>query len=149
MEKIFENQYGVIYNLENEIEHVIFAIWRGYLLFDTPEAIKVCQVSLDYIKEAGIKVMISDHSGLEGASVEFLDWIQSYYFPTAVENGLLSEIVLDSAHLLGSVSLDLMYDTNDMQKHLKNQTLYTPKIDTIENAKLLANQIIQQKKIAH
>jgi hypothetical protein len=144
MKKVFENKNAEIYDISNEIPHTVFAYWKGYLMKDEKEAIIACEESLNYFKDAAILVMISDHKNLEGASIEFLEWIHDYYFPTCVKNGLKAEIVLDSEHLMGNISLDLMYDKEDMNRNLNDSGLYTPKIDTLENAKLLAKKIVEQ-----
>lgn len=143
MKKVFENPYTEIYDIREEIPHTVFAYWKGYLMMDEAEAIKACQVSLDYFKEEGILVMISDHQYLEGASVEFLDWLHDYYFPTCVKNGLRSEIILDSEHDMGQISLSLMYDNEDFHRNLEEGKLITPKADTLDNAKILAKQIVE------
>lgn len=144
MKKVFENVYAEIFDISEQIPQTVFAYWKGYLMKDEKEAIIACEESLKYFEDANILVMISDHKQLEGASVEFLDWIHEYYFPTCVKSGLKAEIVLDSEHLMGNVSLELMYDEEDMNKNLHDSGLYTPKIDTLENAKILARKIVEQ-----
>ncbi|MCS7018081.1 MAG: hypothetical protein RMJ87_03020 [Cytophagales bacterium] len=144
MKKVFENFFAEIYDISDEIPHTVFAYWKGFLTLENQDAVDACQFSLDYFKEAGIKVMISDHVHLEGATVEFLDWLHAYYFPTCVANGLLSEIVLESAHDIGNITLDLMYDKEDLQKYLKANTLYTPKVKGLDKAKQLARAIVEE-----
>jgi len=145
MKKVFENPFTEIYNISEEIPQTVFAYWKGYLILNEEEAVKACQVSLDYFKEENILVMISDHRYLEGAEVSFLDWLHEYYFPTCVKNGLLSEIILDSEHFMGNISLDLMYDEDTFKANALEGKLYTPKIDTLENAKVLAQKIVEEK----
>lgn len=146
MKKVFENLFAEIYDISDEIPHTVFAYWKGFLTLENQEAVYACQFSLDYFKQAGIKVMISDHVYLEGATTEFLDWIHSYYFPTCVANGLLAEIILESAAFMGNVALELMYDKEDMQKHLREKTLYTPKVQGLDNAKQLARAIVVKEQ---
>ena len=146
MKKIFENLHTEIYDISEEIPNTVFAYWKGYLMKDEEDAIIACEESLKYFKEAGVLVMISDHRYLEGASVEFLDWIHDYYFPTCVKNGLKAEIILDSEYDMGSISLDLMYDKDDMNRNLNEAGLYTPKIDTLEKAKIVAKKIVEEYK---
>ena len=138
MIKVYENPHTEIYDISDEIPNTVFAYWKGYLFLNNAEAVDACQASLDYFKEKNIKIMISDHQYLEGAEVEFLDWLQSYYFPTAIQNGLKAEIILDSSYDMGNVSLDLMYAEEDMQKYIDKKALYTPKVNTFENAKKLS-----------
>lgn len=142
MKKVFENPHTEIYDITEEIPKTVFAYWKGYLDLEKEEAIEACQASLDYFKEAGIVVMISDHKYLEGATVEFLDWLHDYYFPTCVKNGLQSEIILASEDDMGNIALELMYDEEDFHQKVKEGELYTPKIDTLENAKVLAQKIV-------
>ncbi|MCS6968442.1 MAG: hypothetical protein RMJ44_00185 [Cytophagales bacterium] len=144
MKKVFENPHAEIYDISHEIPHTIFAYWKGYLSMDSPEAITACQFSLDYFKEADIWVMISDHVYLEGATLPFLDWLHAYYFPTCIANGLKAEIILESSYDIGNITLELMYDKEDLQKHLKDKTLYTPKVKGLDNAKKLARAIVTQ-----
>lgn len=148
MNKVFENPHAVIFDISDEIPATVFAYWKGYLLHTSQEAKDARQASLDYFAEKNIKVMISDHQYLEGASVEFLQWLHDYYFPTAVSNGLISEIVLDSQHFMGSVSLDLMYNPDDLHKNIEEGSLYTPKADTLENAKRIAAELVNDTPVA-
>jgi hypothetical protein len=142
MVRVFANPHAEIFDISDEVPHTVFAYWKGFLQEGENEATYACQYSLDFFKEAGIKVMISDHSYLEGATLPFLDWIHDHYFPTAADNGLIAEIVLDAKELLGTVSLDLMYNEQDVKAKLGNRELLTPKSDTLENAKKLAAEII-------
>jgi hypothetical protein len=142
MTLIFENSHTQIFNISDKIPHTVFAYWKGFLTEGDNEARKACQVSLEYFKTAKIKVMISDHSLLEGATLPFLDWIHDYYFPTAVQNGLIAEIVLDAKEMIGQVSLELMYDKKDLKRRLEGKELLTPKCDTVENAEKLAAEIV-------
>jgi len=144
MKLVFENSHTEIYNISEEIPHTVFAYWKGFLLEDKAEAIEACQVSLDYFREADIWVMISDHQHLEGASIPFLDWLHDYYFPTAVQNGLKAEIILDAEMEMGNIVLDLMYSPEDLYKNVEEGEIYTPKVDTLENAKILAQQIVEK-----
>jgi hypothetical protein len=144
MKKVFENSYAEIYDISQEIPNTVFAYWKGYLMKEDEDAIIACEESLKYFKEANILVMISDHTYLEGASLEFLNWIHDYYFPTCVKNGLKAEIILDSMYAIGNISLELMYDKDDMNRNLNDAGLYTPKIDTLENAKILAKKIVEE-----
>ncbi|TAF67961.1 MAG: hypothetical protein EAZ55_01065 [Cytophagales bacterium] len=142
MKKVFENPHTEIYDITDEIPNTVFAHWKGYLMMDAPEAIKACQVSLDYFKEANIQVMISDHAHLEGASVDFLNWLHDYYFPTAIANGLKAELILASEHDMGNISLDLMYDEEDIKRNTGDNGIYTPKVNGLEDAKVLARKIV-------
>jgi hypothetical protein len=144
MKKVFENPHAEIYDISQEVPNTVFAYWKGYLMKENEDAIAACEESLKYFKEAGILVMISDHKYLEGASVEFLDWLHDYYFPSCVKNGLKAELILDSEHDIGNISLDLMYDEDDLNRNLNGAGLYTPKIDTLENAKILAKKIVEE-----
>lgn len=142
MKKVFKNPFAEIYDISDEIPHTVFAYWKGFLSLEEKKAVDACQFSLDYFKKAGIKVMISDHVYLEGATLEFLDWLHAYYFPTCIANGLLAEIVLASANEIGNITLELMYDKEDLQKHLQGGTLYTPKVQGLDKAKQLAQKIV-------
>jgi len=145
MKLVFENPHTEIYDISEEIPHTVFAHWRGFLLDGKAEAIEACQVSLDYFRDANVWVMISDHQHLEGASVPFLNWLHDYYFPTAVQNGLRAEIILDAELEMGNIVLDLMYNPDDLYKNVNEGEIYTPKIDTLENAKVLARQIVEKQ----
>jgi len=142
MKKIFENKNLEFYDITDEIQNTIFAIWKGYLSLDDKAAVESCEYSLKYFKDNQTVVMISDHFNLEGATVEFLDWIQSYYFPTSIQNGLKAEIVLESNDSMANIALDLMYNKEDMAQYIDTKMLYTPKADSLENAKLLAKKLI-------
>ncbi|MCC5944341.1 MAG: hypothetical protein JJT94_05355 [Bernardetiaceae bacterium] len=148
MKKIFENKHTEIYDIRDEVPHTVFAYWKGYLIHSNPEAIEACEQSLDYFKKENIKVMISDHVYLEGAAVPFLEWLHDYYFPKAVENGLKAEIVLDSEHAIGKISLDLMYDEQDLHKKIKKGELFTPKAENLDIAKKMAQKIIADSMMA-
>jgi len=147
MQKIFENKFTEIYDISTEIPETIYAIWRNYMTLENTEAVLACEKSLEYIKSANIKVMISDHQYLEGATIPFLEWIQKYYFPKALENGLIAEIILISDHILGNISLELMYNVNDLIKYQNDKQLYTPRIDNLQNAKIVARQIVEKSKL--
>lgn len=144
MEKVFENGFAEIYDISNEIPATIFAYWKGYLDKENSEFIRACQFSLDYFKEKQVLVMISDHSKLEGAPPEVLDLIHEWYFPTALQNGLKAEIVLDAEQDIGKISLELMYDQKDMRRYIDTEELMTPKVDTLEHAKQLAQEIAEK-----
>lgn len=149
MKQIFENTHTEIYDIREEVPHTVFAYWKGHLSLKKEEAKIACQASLDLFKELGIKVMISDHKYLEGATVEFLDWLHDYYFPTCVQNGLKAEILLASDEDMGNVTLDLMYDEDDFHKKISQGELYTPKADNLENAKRLAMKILEEEANPH
>jgi hypothetical protein len=142
MKKVFENPFAEIYDIRDEINDTIFAYWKGFLSLDFPEAVEACQFSLDFFKMEGIKVMISDHTYLEGASLDFLDWIHKYYFPTCIKNGLRAEIILESSQPIGNITLELMYDQEDLQKNMIAGNLYTPKARDLEKAKQLARKVV-------
>ncbi len=146
MKKVYENPFAEIFDISDEIPNTIFVYWKNYLSLNSQGAVESCEFSLNYFKENNILVMISDHSHLEGAELSFLDWIHDYYFPTAVKNGLKSEIILDSTFVMGNISLNLMYDETDMYRAVGKNELYTLKIDTLENAKKLAQSIILRFK---
>ncbi len=149
MKKVFENKFVEIFDISDEIPHTICAHWKSYLSLENSDAIAACTKSLEYFKEAGIKVMISNHQYLEGATMSFLEWVHNFYFVEALKNGLVAEIILDSDHILGNITLDLMYNEQDVLKYQKDKQLFTPKIDNIGNAKLLAKQIVQKNMTAY
>ncbi len=144
MQKLFENAFAVLHDIRHEIPSTLFAIWRGAFERDNPEFIHACQRSLDIFAEEKILVMISDHSGLVSAPPDVLELIQEWYFPTAIRNGLKAEIVLGADEILGQISLEMMYDQDDMAKFIETSKLLTPKVDTLENAKELARQIVER-----
>ncbi|WP_448519824.1 hypothetical protein [Rhodoflexus sp.] len=142
MKKVFENPFAEIYDIRDEVNDTVFAYWKGFLSLDFPEAIEACQFSLDFFKAEGIKAMISDHTYLESASLDFLDWIQKYYFPTCIKNGLRAEIILESSYAMGNITLELMYDQEDLQKNMSAGNLYTPKAKNLETAKEMARKVV-------
>jgi hypothetical protein len=147
MKLVFENPHVQLFDITEKVPHTVFAYWKGFLMHGENQAKIACQKSLDYFLENKILVMISDHRFLEGASLEFLDWIHDYYFPTAAKNGLIAEIVLDATELMGTISLELMYDAVDINRSMEGKKILTPKVDTLENAEKLALEIVQKYKM--
>lgn len=138
MKKIFENPYAELYDISDEIPHTIFGYWKGLWLLEDQEAMRALRFPFDYIKEHGIKVMITDYRYLEIVPVETDEWLQNEWFPTVVKNGLLAEIVIDaSSNIFGKLSVDVMYEN-------VNQVtgLLTPTANSFEQAKDLAQAFI-------
>ncbi len=139
MKKIFENPYAELYDISEEVPHTIFGYWKGLWMLEDEEAMRALRFPFDYIKEHGIKVMITDYRYLEIVPVETDKWLQREWFPTVVKNGLLAEIVIDSAtSVFSKLSVDVMYEN-------VNQVtgLYTPIVGSLEQAKELARKFIQ------
>ncbi|HAI75520.1 MAG TPA: hypothetical protein DCM08_04670 [Microscillaceae bacterium] len=143
MKKIFENPYAELYDISDEVPHTIFGYWKGYWQFDDTEAMEALHFPFNYIREHQIKVMITDYQYLEVIPQDTAEWIDKVWFPTVVAHGLIAEIVLDASELIGQLTVDFMYE------NVNHDTgLYTPKVDTLEHAKKLALQFINdlQKK---
>lgn len=86
--------------------------------------------------------MITDYRYLDIVPIETDEWLQREWFPTVVKNGLLAEIVIDSAtSVFGKLSVDVMYE-NVNQK----TGLYTPLVGSLEQAKELARKFIEDLK---
>lgn len=145
MKKIFENPYAELYDISDEIPYTIFGYWKGLWLLEDTEAMRALCFPFDYIKEHGIKVMITDYRYLEIVPVETDEWLQSEWFPTVVKNGLLAEIVIDStSSIFGKLSVNVMYENVNQLTGL-----FTPLVSSFEQAKELAQTFIQdleQKK---
>jgi hypothetical protein len=144
MKLIFKNPYAELYDLSAEIPHCIFGYWKGCWLLNDREAMQALEFPFDYIKKHQIKVMITDYRYLDVVPDETNEWIINVWFPKVVQNGLIAEIILDAEELVGQLSVEFMYESiNDLTG------LLTPKVDTLENAKALANKFINQlQKIA-
>lgn len=139
MKKIFENPYAELYNISDEVPHTIFGYWKGLWLLDDEEAMRALRFPFDYIKEHGIKIMITDYRELEIVPIETDDWLQKEWFPTVVKNGLRVEIVIDTNEsIFGKISVDVMYENVN-----KTTGLITPIVNSFEEAKELAWRFIK------
>lgn len=139
MKKIFENPYAELYDISDEVPHTIFGYWKGLWLLDDEEAMRALRFPFDYIKEHGIKIMITDYRELEIVPIETDDWLQKEWFPTVVKNGLRVEIVIDTNEsIFGKISVDVMYENVN-----KTTGLITPIVNSFEEAKELAWRFIK------
>lgn len=139
MKKIFENPYAELYDISEEIPHTIFGYWKGLWMLEDEEAMRALRFPFDYIKEHGVKVMITDYRYLDIVPIETDEWLQREWFPTVVKNGLLAEIVIDSAtSVFGKLSVDVMYENVNQATGL-----YTPIVGSLEQAKELAAKFIE------
>jgi len=142
MKKIFENPNIDFFDLSESFEKTVLACWKGYLDFEDPLSIEACQATLDYFEANQTKVMISDCNQLEGTTLPFLDWVHQHYFPACVKFGLKAEVVVDSAYDMGNISLELMYNPQDLYAHFDAQKLYTPQVKTMEQAEEIIKNIL-------
>jgi hypothetical protein len=139
MEKIFENPYLEMYSLADELPDTIFGYWKGYWELTDPVAMAALEFPFAYVRDHGIKVMITDYSYLEVVPEDTAAWIDEVWFPTVVKNGLLAEIVIDATEIYGQLSVQFMYE------HVSAQTgLLTPKVANLEDAKQLARQFLAE-----
>jgi hypothetical protein len=142
MKKIFENPYAELYDISDEIPYTIFGYWKGLWLLEDEEAMRALRFPFDYIKEHGIKIMITDYRYLEIVPIETDEWLQHEWFPTVVANGLLAEIVIDSTvDIFSKLSVDIMYENVNQLTGL-----LTPNVSTLEQAKKLALSFIKDLK---
>lgn len=139
MIKVFENQYAELYDMSDEIPHVLFGHWRGFWELSDKDAMEALHFPLDYIKEQGIKIMLTDYKDLEVVPEETNQWLMEYWFPTAVANGLKAEIILDANELIGQISVEFMYENVS-----KETGLITPKVATMEQGKEMARLFLEK-----
>ena len=139
MIKVFENEYAELYDMSDEIPHVLFGYWRGFWRLKDAETMKALHFPLDYVKEKGIKIMLTDYKNLEVVPENVNDWLASHWFPTVVENGLKAEIIIDATDLMGQVSVDFMYENVNAETGL-----ITPKAVNLEEAKQMARELLDK-----
>lgn len=139
MIKVFENEYAELYDMSDEIPHVLFGHWRGFWRLTDKEAMRALHFPLDYVRENGIKIMLTDYKDLEVVPENVNDWLASYWFPTVVANGLKAEIVIDATDLMGQVSVDFMYENVNAETGL-----ITPKAVDMEEAKQMARDLLKK-----
>lgn len=65
MIKVFENQYAELYDMSDEIPHVLFGYWRGFWQLSDKDAMEALHFPLNYVKEKNIKIMLTDYKDLE------------------------------------------------------------------------------------
>ncbi|TAD95435.1 MAG: hypothetical protein EAZ97_15480 [Bacteroidetes bacterium] len=138
MTKVFENEYAELYDLNDEIPSVLFGYWKGFWELTDPEAMKALLFPLEYVKEKGIKIMLTDYTYLDVVSEEVNQWLSGYWFPTVVKNGLKSEIVIDSTALIGQLSVEFMYENVS-----ESTGLFTPMVQNFEEGKELAIKLLK------
>ncbi len=139
MIKVFENEYAELYDMSDEIPHVLFGYWRGFWQLTDAESMRALHFPLDYVKEKDIKIMLTDYKDLAVVSESVNDWLASYWFPTVVQNGLKAEIVIDANDLIGQVSVDFMYENVNVETGL-----ITPKALNLEEAKKMARELLDK-----
>ena len=139
MIKVFENQYAELYDMSDEIPHVLFGFWRGYWELGDEEAMKALHFPLDYVKLKGIKIMLTDYKDLDVVPEQTNEWLMSYWFPTVVKNGLRAEIVLDANDLMGQLSVEFMYENVN-----KDTGLITPQVVDLEQGKATARLLLEK-----
>lgn len=139
---IIDNPSAKVTDISDEIPYTILGNWGGYWLWsDQTIAEDILNVLVPYVKDHHIKVMISTHHDLEGVDEHYMHWITNVIIPIFMEYGLFVEILIDSNHLIGNLSLDLMYE--DVIHHSQEGHKYmTPKVDSIEAGKELALKIV-------
>lgn len=147
LKKIVNNPCAEVIDISDEVPFTILGNWKGYWIWgDQTIAEDILNVLMPYVKENHIKVLISTHHDLEGVDLDYMAWITNIAIPHFMENGLFVEILIDSEHFIGSISLDLMYSDIVHQSEEGNKYI-TPKVDTIEAGKTLALKVINGQKI--
>lgn len=139
MTKVFENKYAELYDMSDEIPHVLFGYWKGYWELSDAEAMQALQFPLDYVKAKGIKIMLTDYKDLDVVPEETNQWLADYWFPTVVKNGLRAEIVLDANNLMGQLSVEFMYENIN-----KETGLITPQVTNLEQGKATAKLLLEK-----
>ena len=142
MKYIINNAFAEVIDISDEIPFTILGNWRWYWMWNDQTILEeMLNVFLPYIKDNHIKVMISTHHDLEGVDNSYMDWLTNTVIPMCMKNGLFVEILIESTHLLGNLSLDLMYEDVIHQSE-DGRRYVTPKVDSIEAAKQLALKIV-------
>lgn len=147
LKKIIDNPCAEVTDISDEVPFTILGNWKGYWMWnDQTISEDILNILMPYIRENHIKVCISTHHDLEGVDTDYMDWITNTALPHFMKNGLFVEILIDSEHFIGNLSLELMYDDIVLQSEEGNKYI-TPKVDTIEAGKMLALKIVNGQKI--
>ena len=140
MKLIFDNRYATFYALSPELPNSMLCYWKGFYQLKNPELIIALNYCLDCVKEQQIKVIISEHSELEVMPLETIEYLNNVWYKEIVNNGLQVEIYIDSKELTGQLAIEEMYD----QVGRNYKELLTPKVETIEEGRILAKKFIDR-----
>ncbi len=141
LELLFQNKYLIAKALDNEITDIIYCEWKGdWLSRDDQELYKALYFCHEIAQEQQVRVIISSCIELATVSLDVDAWIAEWWYPTCYEKGLLAEILIDSEDFMGQIAVDSFIDNNKSK-------LMNPRVETLEEAKVLAKQIISQNSL--
>jgi hypothetical protein len=96
------------------------------------------------MESRGLKIMISNHDRMEGATPEYLKWVDRVYFPKAIAAGLRAEIVIEAKEFIAEHSLRVMYSSAEIDKALKTGELLVYHVDSEQKAYEVAQSLLQE-----
>jgi hypothetical protein len=140
---LFENKCVKLIDISDEVPYSLVSVWKGFFHHEDSDATSGCLKTIELINNAGFKIMISDHSDVEGASLEFLEWAEKAYFLKAVQAGLKAEIIIEATDLMGNIALEMAYNDKDSLKITQAGRLMTPKVLDLEEGKIRAFEILK------
>jgi hypothetical protein len=135
---LFQNQYLTAYTLKDELPNTIYCVWKEVWLSKEDDALKTALSFCHKIaQEQKIRVIISDCKAISTVSLEVDAWIADWWYPTCYELGIIAEILIDSEDFMGQVAVDSFMESNKSE-------VMNPKVESFEEAKSLAQQILKQ-----
>ncbi|MCC5943814.1 MAG: hypothetical protein JJT94_02690 [Bernardetiaceae bacterium] len=140
MEKIFDNKNAILYNLSSKVPHCMLGYYKGFYEANDPEVMRVLEFCLTYVPEHNIQILISDHSKLESASEDIYEYSTQIWYPHLIKHGLLAEIYIDAEDFMGRLAVEELFE---QIKQSKQEDFITIKVETLEEAKKQAKQLLE------
>lgn len=136
---LFSSEHLDIYDLTPEIPHAILASWKGHWGIEEHHK-SLLQHTLDYFRDNGTQIMVSDHSLLTMVTLDLQDLLESWYYKEAAKHGLKVEIWVEPSDILAKASISLLLET-DLRRASE---VLTPKVPDMDEALLLAGQFAEK-----
>lgn len=120
-ELYYSGKYIMIYDCSKQLKSIAFYKWFGFFDLNDSIFINEMKLSLKFIKEKKVIVIVADYSGLKPVPQKAMEWAHNNWYPNAYENGLRVEANIITGSATTNLSLNRM---------IKNDQALTGKIRT-------------------
>lgn len=144
----FRNSIAELHNLSSEGIACLYAYWMGYMELSNEEAMLACEKSWELIAQQHLKIMISNHDRMEGATPSYIKWVDRVYFPEAIKAGLRVEIVIQAKEFIAEQSLRVMYSSEEIARARDRKEILVYHVDSEEKAYAMARSLLLEPSLS-